>query len=106
MKKYPSKRQLKYAYGLMNENKSKYQTALDAGFSPSMARVPKMIESGRGFSLALAQIAGETENTTMKVMFELRARDLSKESTTDLLNAINVLSKTWERFDQLQTQSR
>lgn len=106
MRNRPTKRQLRYAYGLLNEDKSKYQIALEAGFSPSTARIPKMIENKRTFYLAKAQIAGEAGNMAMKVLFELQARDLSKESTTDLLNAINVLSKTWQRFNQLETQSQ
>lgn len=100
MKKKPSKRQIKYAYGLMNENRSKYQIAIDAGFSPSTARVPKLIENKRGFSLAIAQIAGETENTAMKVLFELQARDLSKEPSMYLIEAVDTLSRSLERFSK------
>jgi hypothetical protein len=106
MKKTPSRRQLKYAYGLMNEKKSKYQIALDAGFSPATARVPKLIENKQGFSLAMAQIAGETENTMMKLMFELKGRDLSKLSIEELVEALGTLSKTWQRFTPIQTSSR
>jgi hypothetical protein len=98
MKRHPSVRQMKYAYGLMNENKSKRDIALDAGFSPSTARVPKMIENKAGFKLAVAQLAGEMENTAMKLMFELQARDMSKMNNQDLLSSLNVISKTWERF--------
>ncbi len=98
MKLRPSTRQLKYAYGLMNDDKSKREIALDAGFSPSTARVPKSIENKLGFKLAVAQLAGEMENVTMKLMFELQARDMSKMSNQDLLYSLNVMSKTWERF--------
>lgn len=98
MKKHPSIRQVKYAYGLMNDHKSKQQVALDAGFSESTARVPKMIENKLGFKLAMAQLAGEMENTAMKLLFELQARDMSKMSNQDLLSSLNVMSKTWERF--------
>jgi hypothetical protein len=98
MKKQPSVRQLKYAYGIMDHHKSKQQVALEAGFSESTARVPKSIENKLGFKLAVAQLAGEMENTAMKIMFELQARDLSQMSNKDLLTSLDVMSKTWERF--------
>ncbi len=96
--KKPSIRQMRYAYGLMNYHKNKRQVALDAGFSESTARVPKLIENKVGFKLAMAQIAGETENMAMKILFELKARDMSKMSNQELLYSMNVMSKTWERF--------
>jgi len=98
MKKHYSTRQIKYAYGLMNENKTKQQIALDSGFSPSTARVPKSIENKLGFKLAMAQLAGEMENVTMKLMCELQTRDMSQMSNKDLLYSLDVLSKTHERF--------
>ncbi len=98
MKKQPSIRQMKYAYGLMNDSKTKHQIALDSGFSPSTARVPQSIENKLGFKLAVARLAGEMENVTMKIMFELQARDMRKMSDKDLLYSLDVLSKTHERF--------
>jgi len=98
MKKHPSIRQVKYAYGIMNENKSKQQIALESGFSSSTARVPQSIENKLGFKLAVAQIAGEMENVAMKLMFELQARDMAKMSNKDLIYSLDVLSKTHERF--------
>ncbi len=62
MKRHPSTRQLRYAYGIMDFHKSKQQVALEAGFSESTARVPKSIENKLGFKLAMAQLAGETAN--------------------------------------------
>ncbi|MCX6715669.1 MAG: hypothetical protein NT077_01470, partial [Candidatus Taylorbacteria bacterium] len=78
MKKTPSIRQRKYALGLMNENKTKQQIALDSGFSLSTSRVPKSIENKLGFKLAIAEIAGQMENMTMKLLYELQARDLKQ----------------------------
>ena len=96
--KKPSIRQMKYAYGLMNENMTKQQIALDAGFSPSTARVPKSIENKIGFKLAVAQMAGEMENLSMKLLFELQARDMGQMDTKELLHSLDVISKTHERF--------
>lgn len=98
MKKHPSIRQQKYAYGIMNENKTKQQIAIDAGFSPSTARVPQSIENKLGFKLAVAHLAGEMENVSMKLLFELQARDLKQINTTELLYCLDVISKTHERF--------
>jgi len=89
---------MKYAYGVMNDKKTKQQIALDAGFSYSTSRVPKSIENKIGFKLAMAQLAGELENVSMKLMLELQVRDLSKMSNKDLLLSLNTMSKTWERF--------
>lgn len=98
MKKRPSIRQLKYAYGLMNEDKTRQQIALEAGFSASTARVPKMIENKLGFKLAVAQLAGEMENVSMKILFELQARDMSQIDSKTLLYSLEVISKTHDRF--------
>jgi hypothetical protein len=98
MKTTPSIRQRRYAYGLMNENKTKQQIALESGFSRSTARVPQLIENKLGFKLAIAEIAGQMENMAMKLMFELQARDLSQISDKDLLYSLEVLSKTHDRF--------
>ncbi|MEI6280940.1 MAG: hypothetical protein WCP17_03015 [bacterium] len=82
----------------MNTDKTKQRIAIESGFSPSTARVPKSIENKLGFKLAVAQIAGELENVEMQLLFELRARDMGKMSNQDLLYSLDVLSKTHERF--------
>lgn len=98
MKLKPSKRQLNYARGRTNPTKTKYQVAIEAGFSPSTARVPQLIENKVGFSLAMAQLAGEAGNAVMKAYHELNSRDMSKEDTKTILHSIDVLSKAFERF--------
>jgi predicted transcriptional regulator len=110
MKKHASIRQTKYAVGLMNTKKSKYRIALEAGFSPSTARVPKLIENKQGFSLAMASLAGETGNVAMKMVQELKSRDMSKEETKMILYSIEILSRAFERFipkdERIDSQSR
>jgi len=98
MKKHPTIRQKKYARGLMNENKTKQQIALEAGYSPSSARVPKLIENKQGFKLAVAQLAGEIGDVTGKLMAELQVRDLSKMDNKTLIGYLDVASKTYERL--------
>jgi hypothetical protein len=97
MKNHPSIRQIKYARGLM-ENKTKQQNAIDSGYSPSSARVPKLIENKVGFKLAVAQLAGEVGNVTGKLMAELQVRDLCKMDNKTLINYLEVVSKTHERL--------
>lgn len=97
MKKHPSIRQIKYARGLM-ENKSKQQCAIDAGYSLTSARVPKLIENKQGFKLAVAQLAGEIGNVMGKLMLELQVRDLSRMDNKTLIDYLGVTSKTHERL--------
>ncbi len=98
MKRAPSIKQRKYAFGLMNENKTKQEIALEAGYSRSSARVPKMIENKQGFKLAVAQFAGEVGNVTGKLMAELQVRDLSQMDNRTLITLLEVASKTQERL--------
>jgi hypothetical protein len=98
MKKTPSIKQRKYAFGLMNENKTKQQIAIDAGYSASSARVPKMIENKQGFKLAVAQFAGETGNLMGKVMYELKVRGLGQMDNNTLVSLLETSSRTLERL--------
>lgn len=98
MKRHPSIRQMKYARGLMNEDKTRGQIALEAGFSRSTARVPMSIENKQGFKLAAAQLAGELGNVSMQLMFELQARDMRLMDNKTLIYSLDVISKTHERF--------
>lgn len=104
MKKRPSKRQMRYAYGLMNSDKPKRQIALEAGFSESTARVPKLIENKKGFNLAVACIAGEMANLTMQMMYEIKSRNLDEVPLQELLGAVETLSKVHERFISLSVR--
>lgn len=97
---------MKYAYGLMNEKKSRQQIALEAGFSPSTARVPKSIENKIGFNLAVAKLAGEAENTAMKLLFELKNRDLSKVSNPELTSMLNTITNVCARFNDRLVASK
>lgn len=89
---------MKYARGLMNEDKTRGQIALEAGFSRSTARVPMSIENKQGFKLAAAQLAGELGNVSMQLMFELQARDMRLMDNKTLIYSLDVISKTHERF--------
>lgn len=96
--KGPNNKQRKYAFNRMNQDMTKQDAALDAGYSATSARVPAKIEATRGFHLAMAQLAGQTGNVAMKILHVLNARDLSKESTTTLMQGITTLSNAWDKF--------
>ncbi len=98
MKKHPSSRQIRYAYGRMNADKTKQQCALEAGYSRSSARVPKLIENKVGYYLAMSQIFGELGNTAMQIMFEIKARGFKQMDNKNLVYALDVVSKNIERF--------
>ena len=98
MKKHPSDRQMKYAYGVINGNKTKQQIALDAGFSPSTARVPKSIENKVGFNIAMSQAHGELGNTITQIIYEVKARGLKQMDNKTLIQILEVTSKNYERF--------
>jgi len=83
----------------MDESNTKQQTAINAGFSASTARVPKLIESSKGFKLAVAFLAGEAGNTAMQLMYELKARDLSKLDNKTLILYLDVMARSYERFN-------
>lgn len=56
-RKKPTKKQLKYAHGLLTTpSKPKYLLMREAGFSKMSARVPKIAESKLGFKLAMSEI--------------------------------------------------
>jgi hypothetical protein len=98
MKKHPSSRQVRYAYGLIDGDKTKQQIALDAGFSPSTARVPKSIENKVGFNIAMSQVHGELGNTIMQIIYEIKARGLKQMDNKMLIKTLEVTSKNYERF--------
>lgn len=98
MKKHPSDRQMRYVYGLIGSDKTKQQIALEAGFSPSTARVPKSIENKVGFNLAMSKVHGELGNTIMQIIYEIKARGFKDMDNRTLIQTLEVTSKNYERF--------
>ena len=105
MKRRESSKQTKYAWGLMNTDETKQNIALQAGYSPSMSRVPQVIENTKGYKLALSKVAGEVNNFAMNVLFALQARDMNQEDTKTLLSALDVVSKATERYIPKEKQT-
>lgn len=88
----------------MNESKSKQQIALEAGFSPSTARVPKLIENKIGFKLAKAELADQAGNVALKVLSELQVRDLSKMTNSELTATLETITRVCQRLAPLAPQ--
>jgi hypothetical protein len=49
----------------------------------------------------MAQIAGETDNVIMKLMFELKVRNLGQMDNKTLISYLDVMTKTRERIGKL-----
>lgn len=98
MKKHPSGRQMRYAYGLIGSDKTKQQIALEAGFSQSTARVPKSIENKASFNIAMSKVHGELGNTIMQIIYEIKARGFKQMDNKTLIQTLEITSKNYERF--------
>jgi len=92
-------RHVKYARGLLATDKTKKQIALEAGYPPSMARLPaSKIENTKGFHGAMAEIAQEANNFGLKVLHILQARPMEDEETKTLLMAVKVIGDAMDKF--------
>ncbi len=78
---------------------SRRQLAVSVGYSQSVAdKVTEKIESTEGYANAMAALASETGNVALKALNVLKNRDLSKETTAQILDAIETLGRAWDRF--------
>lgn len=95
-----TRKQYAYAQNVLHGvGTTKKEAALVSGYSPAVAHsVVQKIESTEGFSNAMSALASETGNVALQVLHTLKHRDLSKEPTQTLLNAVNTLANAWERF--------
>lgn len=94
-----------YAYNRMNTNLNKGDAARLAGYSENMAKQPSVIEQSDGFKLAMAGIFGKAGNVSMTLLNELQVRDVSKETTKDLVNFFDVMTRAMERIAPKETKT-
>lgn len=78
---------------------SKKQTALDVGYSPATANSAKVIERGRGFHNAVANLAAESNSLALTIMHEFKARGVQDFSNKDLIGALNAIGSAWGKFN-------
>ncbi len=95
-----SVRQIAYAQRLFGgKGISKKQIALDVGYGPLIANsVSTKIENRRGYHNAVAKLAEQSGNLTLKVMEELQARGFDDFSNKELISAVSAMSGAWARF--------
>lgn len=91
-------KQRKYAYNIMNIDTTKKEAMLQAGYSEHMSNKPSVVERSTGFQLAMASVFAETGNIAMQLVKELGTRDMSAESTKDIVQFFDVMTKAMERM--------
>jgi hypothetical protein len=99
-----SHKQQMYAYNRMNTNLNKGDSARLAGYSENMAKQPSVIEQSDGFKLAMAGIFGRAGNVAMTLLNEIQTRDVSKETTKNLVNFFDVMTRAMERIAPKETK--
>lgn len=81
------------------KKESKYDIAIDVGYSPSVARSPKQkIESTQGFKNVIAILAEQSDNVAMKILNEFETRDMSEYSNKDLNSALHAIAIARDKF--------
>ena len=105
--RYPkiTHKQQRYAYNLMNTETTKQEAMLQAGYSDSMSKKPSVVEQSDGFKLAMAGIFAKAGNVGMTILNELQTRDVSKETTKDLVNFFDVMTRAMERIAPKETKA-
>lgn len=93
-----SQKQRKYAFNRMNNETTKGEAMLDAGYSETMSKKPSVIEASKGFHHAMATLASESGNVAMRLMHEMQARDLTEVPLDQLVSSLNTIANAWDKF--------
>lgn len=91
-------KQYQYANYIMNEDMTRGEAMIRAGYSEKASEHPARVEQSEGFVTAMTAIAGSTGKAFIKFINEVERRDLSQEDTKVILQGIDTLSRAWERF--------
>ena len=97
-------KQRKYAYHVMNTSETKKDAMLKAGYSDNMSNQPSRVENSDGFKLAMAKQAFEAGNIASGLMHEMQVRGYSGYDNKELFQALDVISKAFERFTPKETK--
>jgi len=100
-----TRKQQKYAYNLMNTETTRKEAMLQAGYSETASNHPSRVEQSDGFKLAMAGIFAKAGNVGMTILNELQTRDVSKETTKDLVNFFDVMTRAMERIAPKETKA-
>ena len=99
-----TRKQQKYAYNIMNTETTRQEAMLQAGYSETASQHPARVENSEGFKLAMAGIFGKAGNVAMTLLNELQVRDVTKETTRDLVNFFDVMTRAMERIAPKETK--
>ena len=99
-----TRKQQRYAWNIMNTELSRTEAMRQAGYSEPASQHPARVENSDGFKLAMAGIFAKSGNVAMTLLNELQTRDVSKETTKDLVNFFDVMTRAMERIAPKETK--
>lgn len=93
-----TRKQARYAQNIMNTDLSRKEAMLASGYSDTSSDHPARVENTDGFKLAMAKQAFEAGNIASGLMHEMQVRGYSGYDNKELFQALDVISKAFERF--------
>ena len=99
-----TRKQARYAHNIMNTNLSRKDAMLASGYSESASVHAGRVENSDGFKLAMAKQAFEAGNIASGLMHEMQVRGYEGYDNKDLFQALDVISKAFERFTPKETK--
>lgn len=90
----------------MNTNLSRKEAMLASGYSESSSEHPARVENTDGFKLAMAKQAFEAGNIASGLMNEMQVRGFKEYDNKELFQALDVISKAFERFTPKQDKAQ
>lgn len=100
-----TRKQARYAHNIMNTNLSRGEAMRASGYSESSSEHPARIENTDGFKLAMAKQAFEAGNIASGIMHEIQVRGFKEYDPKQLFNALDVISKAFERFTPKESKA-
>lgn len=77
-----------------------------SGYSEKSSDHPARVESTDGFKLAMAKQAFEAGNIASGIMHEMQVRGFKEYDNKELFQALDVISKAFERFTPKQEKEK
>ena len=101
-----TRKQARYAHNIMNTNLSRKEAMLASGYSESASVHAGRVENSDGFKLAMAKQAFEAGNIASGLMHEMQVRGYEGYDNKELFQALDVISKAFERFTPKQDKAQ
>lgn len=90
----------------MNTNLSRKEAMIASGYSDTSSDHPARVENTDGFKLAMAKQAFEAGNIASGLMNEMQVRGYKGYDNKELFQALDVISKAFERFTPKQDKQQ